>query len=56
MNVLRRPWAQVALVAAASVLVAGFLITVPTFRHFFDLGVYRGAVRSWLIDGNALYD
>jgi alpha-1,2-mannosyltransferase len=29
---------------------------VPTFRHFFDLGVYRGAVRYWLVDGGNLYD
>jgi alpha-1,2-mannosyltransferase len=29
---------------------------VPTFRHFFDLGVYRGAVRYWLLDGGDLYD
>jgi alpha-1,2-mannosyltransferase len=53
--VIRRRWAQVALVAVTAVAVAAFLTTVPTFRHFFDLGVYRGAVRSWLIDGNELY-
>jgi alpha-1,2-mannosyltransferase len=52
----RRPWAQVALVAGVAVIVAVFLATVPTFRHFFDLGVYRGAVRYWLIDGGELYD
>jgi len=56
MNVLRRPWAQVVLVAVTAVAVAVFLATIPTFRHFFDLGVYRGAVRSWLIDGDGLYD
>jgi alpha-1,2-mannosyltransferase len=38
------------------VAVAVFLVTVPTFRHFFDLGVYRGAVQHWLIDGGDLYD
>ena len=53
---IRRPWAQVALVVVAAIAVAVFLATIPTFRHFFDLGVYRGAVRSWLIDGNELYD
>jgi alpha-1,2-mannosyltransferase len=36
-------------------VVAVFLITVPAFRHFFDIGVYRGAVRFWLIDGGDLY-
>ncbi len=36
--------------------VAVFLVSVPTFRHFFDLGVYRGAVRYWLLDGGKLYD
>ncbi|HEX9999614.1 MAG TPA: glycosyltransferase 87 family protein [Actinoplanes sp.] len=46
---------QVVLVSVAAVAVAVFLITVPTFRHFFDLGVYRGAVRSWLLDGDDLY-
>ena len=56
MNVWRRPWAQVVLVAVTAVAVAVFLATIPTFRHFFDLGVYRGAVRSWLIDGDGLYD
>ena len=54
--VIRRPWAQVTLVAVTAVAVAVFLATIPTFRHFFDLGVYRGAVRSWLIDGDGLYD
>jgi alpha-1,2-mannosyltransferase len=47
---------RVALVLVAAVAVAVFLVTVPTFRHFFDLGVYRGAVRSWLLDGGDLYD
>ncbi|MFD0518059.1 glycosyltransferase 87 family protein [Paractinoplanes durhamensis] len=40
---------------AVAVAVAVFLATIPTFRHFFDLGVYRGAVRYWLIDGGDLY-
>ncbi|WP_433375203.1 glycosyltransferase 87 family protein [Actinoplanes sp. CA-142083] len=48
--------AQVTLVTLAAVAVAVFLVTIPTFRHFFDLGVYRGAVRYWLIDGGDLYD
>ena len=47
---------QVALICAVAVAVAVFLATIPTFRHFFDLGVYRGAVRYWLIDGGGLYD
>jgi alpha-1,2-mannosyltransferase len=32
-----------------------FLVTIWGFRHYFDLGVYRGAVRNWLIDGGDLY-
>ena len=51
-----RPRGQILLVLAAAVAVGVFLVTVPTFREFFDLGVYRGAVRSWLVDGGALYD
>ena len=46
---------RVVLVALAAVAVTVFVATVPTFRHFFDLGVYRGAVRDWLIDGGDLY-
>ncbi|MEU4244016.1 glycosyltransferase 87 family protein [Actinoplanes sp. NPDC026619] len=45
-----------AFVVVAAIAVAVFLATVPTFRHFFDLGVYRGAVHYWLIDGGDLYD
>ncbi|WP_433301241.1 glycosyltransferase 87 family protein [Actinoplanes sp. CA-030573] len=47
---------QVALVVAVAIAVGVFLTTVPTFRHFFDLGVYRGAVRYWLVDGGGLYE
>jgi len=47
--------AQVLLVAGCAVAVGVFLVTVPAFRHFFDLGVYRGAVRFWLLDGGDLY-
>jgi alpha-1,2-mannosyltransferase len=47
---------QALLVFVAAVAVGVFLVTVPTFRHFFDLGVYRGAVRYWLLDGGELYD
>ncbi|GIE95818.1 glycosyltransferase 87 family protein [Paractinoplanes rishiriensis] len=47
---------RLTVVSGAAVMVAVFLVTVPTFRHFFDLGVYRGAVRYWLLDGGALYD
>jgi alpha-1,2-mannosyltransferase len=47
---------QVLLVAVTAVAVGVFLVTVPTFRHFFDLGVYRGAVRYWLLDSGDLYD
>jgi alpha-1,2-mannosyltransferase len=46
----------VAFVAAVAIVVAVFIAAVPTFRHFFDLGVYRGAVRYWLLDGGQLYD
>ncbi|GAA2480646.1 glycosyltransferase 87 family protein [Winogradskya humida] len=49
---MKRP----ALVAGAAIAVGVFLVTVPTFRHFFDLGVYRGAVRFWLLDGEPLYE
>ncbi len=45
-----------ALVLLAAVAVGVFLATVPTFREFFDLGVYRGAVRHWLIEGGDLYE
>jgi alpha-1,2-mannosyltransferase len=48
--------AQVALVACTAIAVGVFVATVPTFRHFFDLGVYRGSVRYWLVDGGHLYD
>jgi alpha-1,2-mannosyltransferase len=51
----RRGAVQFVLVLAVTGAVALFLATVPTFRHFFDLGVYRGAVRYWLIDGGDLY-
>jgi len=44
------------LVLGTAVAVAVFLATIPTFRHFFDLGVYRGAVRYWLVGGGDLYD
>jgi alpha-1,2-mannosyltransferase len=47
---------QAVLVLVSAVAVGVFLVTVPTFRHFFDLGVYRGAVRYWLLDGGNLYD
>ncbi len=47
---------QRALVLGTAIAVAVFLVTIPTFRHFFDLGVYRGAVRYWLVGGGDLYD
>jgi alpha-1,2-mannosyltransferase len=53
---LRSRPAQIALVAGTAIAVGVFLVTVPTFRHFFDLGVYRGSVRYWLVDGGHLYD
>ncbi|WP_250000891.1 glycosyltransferase 87 family protein [Actinoplanes sp. M2I2] len=56
MSRLRSPYAQVLIVALTALAVGVFLVTVPTFREFFDLGVYRGAVRSWLLDGGELYD
>jgi alpha-1,2-mannosyltransferase len=43
-------------VLLASIAVAVFTVTVPTFREFFDLGVYRGAVQHWLIAGGDLYE
>ncbi len=46
---------QVLLVSAVAAAVGVFVVTVPTFRHFFDLGVYRGATRWWLLDGGGLY-
>ncbi|GAA0794519.1 glycosyltransferase 87 family protein [Spirilliplanes yamanashiensis] len=48
----RRAWALAGLIAATAV----FLVTVPAFRHFFDLGVYRGAVRWWLLGEAPLYE
>jgi alpha-1,2-mannosyltransferase len=50
------PRRQVLLVAVCALAVGVFVVTVPTFRHFFDLGVYRGAVRAWLLGGEDLYD
>ena len=44
-----------ALVPVVVLAAAAFLVLVPTFRHFFDLGVYRGAVRSVLFEGGDLY-
>ncbi|GAA0490103.1 membrane protein [Paractinoplanes deccanensis] len=51
-----RPRAQIVVVAVTAIAVGVFLVTVPTFREFFDLGVYRGAVHYWLVDGGELYD
>jgi hypothetical protein len=53
---LRSGPAQVALVVGTAIAIGVFLTTALTFRHFFDLGVYRGSVRYWLIDGGHLYD
>ncbi|MBU2669637.1 DUF2029 domain-containing protein [Actinoplanes bogorensis] len=50
------PYGQILIVVVAAIAVGVFLVTVPTFRGFFDLGVYRGAVHYWLIDGGDLYD
>jgi alpha-1,2-mannosyltransferase len=50
------PYGQALIVVVAAIAVGVFLVTVPTFREFFDLGVYRGAVRYWLLDGGELYD
>lgn len=47
---------QGTLVLGTATAVAVFLVTIPTFRHFFDLGVYRGAVRYWLVGGGDLDD
>ena len=35
---------------------AAFLVTVPLFRHFFDVGVYYGAVGDWVHHGGRIYD
>jgi alpha-1,2-mannosyltransferase len=51
---MSRP-ARAALVLATAVVVVFFLLAVPTFRHFFDLGVYRGAARDWLLRDGDLY-
>ncbi|MCA1218648.1 glycosyltransferase 87 family protein [Streptomyces sp. 8L] len=40
------------MVAATAV----FLVTVPLFRHFFDIGVYYGTVNAWIHHGGHLYD
>jgi alpha-1,2-mannosyltransferase len=53
---LRSGPAQVALVVGTAIAIGVLLTTALTFRHFFDLGVYRGSVRYWLIDGGHLYD
>ncbi|MBL7260488.1 glycosyltransferase 87 family protein [Paractinoplanes lichenicola] len=56
MRRLLSPYGQILIVAVAALAVGVFLVTVPTFREFFDLGVYRGAVGYWLLDGGDLYD
>lgn len=48
-----RPYVLILVLAVA---VGAFLAIVPTFREFFDLGVYRGAVRHWLVGGGELYE
>jgi alpha-1,2-mannosyltransferase len=50
------PRRQAVYVTLTAVAVGAFLVIVPTYRYFFDLGVYRGAVRYWLLDGGGLYD
>ncbi|WP_443043023.1 glycosyltransferase 87 family protein [Streptomyces sp. NBC_00370] len=47
-----RPVAAGLLIAAT----AAFLVTVPLFRHFFDVGVYYGAVGDWVHHGGRIYD
>lgn len=46
---------RVLLVAGLAASVALFLATVPLHRHWFDLGVYYGAVGTWR-DGGRIYD
>ncbi|MEW2548564.1 glycosyltransferase 87 family protein [Streptomyces sp. NPDC047002] len=48
----RRAATAGALVAAT----AAFLVWVPLFRHFFDIGVYYGTVDAWLHHGGHIYD
>lgn len=47
-----RPVTAVCLVLATAV----FLVTVPLFRGFFDVGVYYGTVGDWVHDGGRIYD
>ncbi|MFB9236689.1 glycosyltransferase 87 family protein [Plantactinospora siamensis] len=47
---------RVAVLAGAVTATALFLAYVPAHRGWFDVGVYHGAVSSWLRDGGALYD
>jgi len=44
-------------VQVGSTIVAAvfFLLILHGFRHFFDVGVYRGAVRFWLLHSGNLY-
>jgi alpha-1,2-mannosyltransferase len=51
-----RTGSRVIVVAALAVAVAGFL-SVAAVRHgFFDLKVYYGALRYWVLDGGEIYD
>jgi alpha-1,2-mannosyltransferase len=42
-------------VLSAAAAITVLLVTMWGSGHFFDLGVYRGAVRYWLVDGGDLY-
>ncbi|MFJ4922954.1 glycosyltransferase 87 family protein [Streptomyces sp. NPDC088725] len=47
-----RPVTAVFLVVATAV----FLVTVPLFRDFFDVGVYYGTIDQWVHHGGRIYD
>jgi alpha-1,2-mannosyltransferase len=52
---LRTRW-HVLIVAALAVAVALFLSVAATRHGFFDLKVYYGAMRYWLVEGGPIYD
>ncbi|WP_127359386.1 glycosyltransferase 87 family protein [Actinacidiphila soli] len=49
------PGARLPVAATAVVGTALYLVTVPLHRHWFDVGVYYGAIGDW-VHGGRLYD
>jgi alpha-1,2-mannosyltransferase len=47
---------RVATAGGLVAVTAAFLVTVPLFRHFFDIGVYYGTVDAWTHHGGRIYD